>query len=244
MNLVKTALTYVAIFSVGAVTSVSCFEPEFGNPSFRCNPSKPSCPDEEVCCSDDPAATQGRLPNYFKPGVTDATYGVPIFSGDNNPLSSSGMCVAVGDFQSPFPSTGCPVPCNPTWTAGKRDAICGAGSLCCQMQELDAAKDCVLDPGTNKWRPVTGADIGKLTTWGPAHSTNQDPQGANCLVFAAGGGAGPPNEEAKQDCYAQLTVANQRGFCYKACPCVEDVCDQKNPGYVPKCGAAVPAPTM
>ena len=241
MKLVKTALTFVAIFGVGALTSVSCFEAEFGNPSFRCSPaSSPDCPENEVCCSDDPATTKGRLPNYFT-GTNDDKYGVPIFSGANNPLSSSGMCVAVGGFDSPF-TTGCPVPCNPTWEAGKRDAICGQGSLCCQMQELDPVKDCVMDPVSKKWRAVNGGDIPSLTKWGPAHTTNQDPVGAQCMVFAAGGGAA--DKAVLADCFEQLTVANQRGFCYKSCPCIEDVCDQKNPGFVPKCGGAVPPATM
>jgi hypothetical protein len=246
LNLVKTALTYVAIFSAGALTSVSCFEAEFGNPSFRCSPARsPDCPDGEVCCSDDPATTQGRLPNYFN-GKNDDKYGVPIFSGANNPLSSSGMCVATDGIDSPF-TTGCPVPCNPTWDAGKRDAICGVGVMCCQMQELDPIKDCVLDPMTNKWRAVTGKDIGappKLTTWGQAHTTNQDPLGEQCTVFATSGGTMPVDKTALADCYAQLSVADQRGFCRLSCPCIEDVCDLKNPGTPMKCGGVAPQTTM
>ncbi len=245
MNLVKTALTYVAIFSAGALTSVSCFEAEFGNPSFRCNPAySPDCPDGETCCSDDPATTGGRLPNYFN-GKNDDKFGIPIFSGANNPLSSSGMCVATDGIVSPF-TTGCPVPCNPTWDIGRRDAIC-MGSQCCQMQELDPIKDCVLDPTTKKWRAVTGNDIGpppKLTDWGPKHTTNQDPDGKKCIIFASGGGTMMLDTAARADCFKQLTVANQRGFCYEKCPCIEDVCDQKNPGFVPKCGGAVPGQTM
>ncbi len=247
MNLVKTALTYVAIFGAGTLTSVSCFEAEFDNPSFRCSPAlSPDCPDGEVCCSDDPATTKGRLPNYFS-GTNDDKYGIPIFSGANNPLSSSGMCVATDGIVSPF-TTGCPVPCNPTWDTGRRDAIC-AGALCCQMQELDPVKDCVLDPMTKRWRAVTGNDIGAvgvgLTQWGPLHTTNQDPDGAQCTVFASSGGTMPVDKAAQNDCFDQLTVANQRGFCYKSCPCIEDVCDQKNPDFAPKCGAAVvPGTTM
>ncbi len=243
MHLVKTALTYVAIFCVGAVTSVSCFKAEFDNPSFRCNPSKAtadSCPEAEVCCSDDPATTQGRLPNYFN-GKNDAKYGVPIFSGANNPLSSSGMCVEVGGFTSPFAdTTGCPVPCNPKWSQGDREAICGVGSLCCQMQELDPVKDCVLDPKDNKWRAVTGADIPALSTWGDKHTSNQDPQGTGCDLFASGGGVMAIDPATQKDCYLQLSVADRRGFCYKSCPCIEDVCAMKNPGYLPKCTGVVP----
>ena len=245
MNLVKTALTYVAVFSVGAVTSVSCFEPELENPSFRCNPSKAAadpntCPEDEVCCSDDPATTGGRLPNYNKMGAVNDTYGVPIFSGDNNSLSASGMCVNTG-FPTPL-ANGCPVPCNPTWGGPEIADICGPGVSCCQVQELNAGEDptkmvndCVLDPVTNRWRAVVGTDIGTpVTAWGGVHGTNQDPQGANCAVFAAGG-TGTPNKDILADCYDQLSVANQRGFCYAQCPCIEDKCDQKNPGFVPKC---------
>lgn len=237
MHLLKTALTYVAIFAVGAVTSVSCFEPEFGNPSFRCSPAdKDACPEDQKCCSDDPAATEGRLPNYFMMNTANERYGPPIFSGNNNPLSTSGACVETGGFTSPFPN-GCPVPCNPTWDEGTLAEFCGT-SKCCQMEELDPTKDCILDPGTNLWRAIDGGDIPELTNWGNVHATNQDPVGANCMIFASGGGT--LNQEAFDDCIAQLTVANQRGFCYDPtkCPCIEDVCAMKNPGYAFKCAAA------
>ena len=235
MHLLKTALSYVAIFAVGAVTSVSCFEPEFGNPSFRCSPAgDDGCPDDQKCCSDDPAATNGRYPNYFMMGADTPEYGPPIFSGNNNPLSTSGMCVKTGGFTSPFPN-GCPVPCNPTWGADKLAEFCGT-SKCCQMQELDATKDCIME-ADGTWRAVTGHDIGTYTNWGNVHATNQDPIGDNCKVFASGGGT--LNQDAFDDCIAQLTVANQRGFCYDPtkCPCIEDVCAMKNADYVPKCTA-------
>lgn len=244
MNLVKTALTYVAIFSVGAVTSVSCFKPDFGNPSFRCSPATDAeCPDGETCCSDDPATAGGKKPNYFQAGALNGTYGQPIFSGNNNPLSTSGMCVEVGGFTSPF-TNGCPVPCNPTWDEATKTEICGnpAMSKCCQMEELDPMRDCVVDSGTGLWRAVTGKDIPTLTTWGGSHATNQDPDGANCTVFASG--TGTYDMAAYNDCVAQLTVANQRGFCYNPvdCPCIEDVCAMKNPTWVPTCTAATPPP--
>jgi hypothetical protein len=253
LNLVKTALTYVAIFSVGAVTSVSCFEPDFGNPSFRCNPAADAeCPSGETCCSDDPATVGGKKPNYFaKDGagnpLLNDEYGQPIFSGNNNPLSFSGMCVKVGGFTSPF-TNGCPTPCNPTWDAATQLEICGNPqmSVCCQAQELDPVRDCVLDGST--WRAVTGKDIGPaeaggLTSWGGAHASNQDPDGKSCEVFASG--TGTFSMDAYNDCVSQLTVANQRGFCYNPseCPCVEDVCDMKNATYTPKCTAAPPAAT-
>lgn len=206
------------------------------NPSGFCNPAARApgaCPADYVCCSDDPATTKGRLPNYFN-GKNDDQYGVPIFSGNNNVLSYSGQCVGTGGFASPF-TTGCAVPCNPTWTEAQRQLICGAGSVCCPFQALDPARDCVIDPDTNRWRAVRGTDIPALSTWGKQHTTNQDPQGQSCALFASGGG-GAPDMMALADCYAQLSVADQRGFCYAECPCFEDLCDQKNPGWVPRCG--------
>ncbi|HEY0139182.1 MAG TPA: hypothetical protein VGB85_34075 [Nannocystis sp.] len=206
---------------------------ELDNPSGFCSPAQDpgACPADYICCSDDPATTKARLPNYFN-GKNDDKYGVPIFSGANNALSFSGQCVDVGEFPSPFEG-GCPVPCDPTWDPADRDALCGVGALCCPFRQVDPIKDCVLDPVTNKWRAVHGTDIGKLTTWGPAHTTNQDPTGASCLSFAGGA---MPDKAVLADCYEQLTVADRRGFCYKTCPCYEDLCDQKNPGYVPRCG--------
>ncbi|MBL9102824.1 MAG: hypothetical protein JNL82_17890 [Myxococcales bacterium] len=209
-----------------------------GNPAGLCSPidfSAGDCPDGYKCCSDDPATVGGRIPNYFQNGAVDAPYGIPIFSGNNNPLSFYGQCVETGGFVSPFAS-GCPIPCNPTWPAEVTLEICGASSACCQFTAMDPNKDCVLDPDTGLWRAVTGADIPALTSWGSAHATNQDPEGTSCMTFA-GEGSGGFNLDAFEDCIAQLTVADQRGFCYapSECPCKEDVCAQKNPGWVPRC---------
>lgn len=210
---------------------------ETGNPAGPCSPAElepGDCPTDYVCCSDDPATTQGRIPNYFQSGKIDDKYGAPIFSSNNNVLSYSGQCVEIGGFASPF-ANDCPVPCNPTWPADIQLEICGVTATCCQFTELDPDKDCVLDPDTNLWRAVTGADIPSLTTWGTLHTTNQDPQGASCMLFASGGG--PFDMDAFMDCVAQLTVADQRGFCYDPtqCPCKEDPCAMKNPGWVPRC---------
>lgn len=238
MHLLKTALSYVAIFSVGAVTSVACFEPEFGNPSFRCSPATDdACPEDQKCCSDDPATTGGLIPSYYTMG---SKYGAPIFSGNNNVLSTSGMCVETGGFQSPF-ANGCPVPCNPTWDAGRLLEICGdpLTAKCCQTQEMDPNKDCIMADG--KWRAVTGTDIKVITSWGPMHTTNQDPNGTYCMTFATVNGV--LKEDAFEDCLDQLTVANQRGFCYAPteCPCIEDVCALRN-GDAPKCTAGATPP--
>ncbi len=204
------------------------------NPAGLCNPNADTvCPTDYICCSDDPATTEGRVPNYFNPQVLDEKYGSPIFSGNNNPLSHWGQCVEVGGFASPFAS-GCPVPCNPTWDPGTLAEICGT-AVCCPFTMLDPNKDCVIDPQSGMWRAVTGHDIPALTNWGGMHTTNQDPVGASCTIFASGGG--PLNQAAFDDCIAQLTVADQRGFCYDPamCPCYEDLCAMKNPGYVLRC---------
>lgn len=231
MNLLKTVLTYAALFCVGAVTSVACFQPDLQNPSFRCSPAKGGeCPDGEQCCSDDPATVGGKKPNYYMDGVNDANYGTPLFSDINNALSTEGMCVATGGFMSPLVN-GCPVPCNPTWAAGTIAEICGTAQ-CCQTQELDATKDCLMVDG--RWRAASGADvIAKVSGWGPQHSTNQDPFAEGCTVFSQG------DNNSLLDCIGQLSVANQRGFCYSlGCPCTEDVCDMKNPDWKPRCGGA------
>lgn len=242
MNLLKTALTYAALFGLGAVTSVACFEPELGNPSFRCSPAAGGgCPEGEQCCSDDPAALGGKLPKFGN--AAGEAYGTPIFSNNNNQLSTQGMCVNTEGIPSTLVN-GCPLPCNPTWSSDEIVAVCGS-PVCCQTQELDPNKDCVVDPMTMRWRAVTGADIflidpstkKPLTSWGGLHSTNQDPQGSNCDIFARGGGT-TADEDTKNDCIRQLSVANQRGFCYSECPCIEDVCEMKNADYKPRCTGA------
>jgi hypothetical protein len=203
--------------------------PTTGDEEFpRCDPSQGGC-SAGVCCSDDPATVGGKTPNFFQSGLEDDEYGRPIFAGDNNELGTWGRCVEVGGFVSPF-ANGCPVPCNPTWAPARTLEICGAQTSCCPFTELDPAKDCVLDPQTQRWRAVTGRDIPALTPWGDAHTTNQDPTGAGCQQFSAG------DADVFNDCIAQLTVADQRGFCYAAgCPCREDLCDMKNPDWVPRC---------
>jgi hypothetical protein len=242
LSFVRSALFHAAIFAVGAVTAIACFGgEEYGNPAFRCAPSNADdpCPDSYACCSDDPAAQEGLLP-AFRGAAADATHATPIFSENNNSLSAQGMCVQLGGIANPL-LNGCPVPCNPTWAAGDISSICG-GAACCQTQELDPDKDCIIGED-GRWRAVTGADIftvvngAPLTAWGAAHETNQDPAANGCALFA---GVADPNDATYADCLRQLSVANQRGFCNATCPCVEDLCELKNPDAVPKC-SAVPA---
>lgn len=196
-------------------------------------PCKPiegnDCPTGHVCCSDDPATVQGLLPNYFNKGVVDDQIGTPLFSDANNDRSYWGYCIDTSEFVSPL-GNGCPVPCNPTWTSEQNSTICG-GSRCCPFTAVDPAKDCVVDPDSGRWRTVRGADfLNELTGWGNGHTTHQDPFLESCELLADG------DEDARVDCIRQLGVADQRGYCFALdCPCVEDVCDQKNPDYVPRC---------
>ncbi len=220
--------------TTGTTTATSPTTGELDNPAGFCRPQAQdpaACPADYICCSDDPATTQGRLPNYFNQPL-DEQFGVPIFSAMNNVLSYSGQCVDVGEFLSPL-ANGCPVPCNPTWSASQRTSICGAGTACCPFQLVDPDKDCVIDPDTARWRSVRGTDIPTLSNWGAAHTTNQDPDGKSCALFATAGT--DPDPVVLADCFDQLTVADQRGFCYASCPCQEDLCDMKNPDWVPRC---------
>lgn len=170
--------------------------------------------------------------NYDQSGVLNDDYGDPLFSGANKLAQWLGSVRRVGAFDSPFPS-GCAVPCNPTWDADTLLEIGGTGSTCCSYTQVDPNVDCVLDDGV--WRAVTGEDIPDLSQWGPQHSTNQDPHGENCMSYASGGWRF--DQAVYDDCVAQLTVADQRGFCAAPgeCPCQKDVCGQKNAGYVPRC---------
>jgi hypothetical protein len=192
-----------------------------------------------TCCSDDPAAQGGELPAYEGKGIDGTT---PIFSGGNNAIGTSGLCVRTSDI--PVGSgllepqaANCPIPCNPTWDAGSIATVCGGNRVCCQTQELQP-EDCILDGDV--WRPVTGEDIGNGTDWANnRHATHQDPGGVGCNVFAGGSGQGNP---AWVDCIAQLTVADQRGYCMalqpgQACPAAVpgylDACMQINMGLIP-----------
>lgn len=261
LRLLNILLGHAAIFGIAAAVSSSCTV-NYPVTAFRCSPggTEPNCPttDDEtyVCCSDDPAAlliTENGINNFVTPKYTGrGGQGTPIFSGGNNPLSKSGMCVREGSVPitgalADINAQGCPVPCNPTW--GKKDieAVCGANTICCQTVELEP-EDCVLDPDAGNagcWRPATGSDIAAgLTNWGgTAHMTHQDPSGTNCQKFVQGipssilSAQNLTAEEVQQACYRRLTVANQRGFCLGGagvnfCPLAQpsyrDACEQKN----------------
>jgi hypothetical protein len=227
---------------LGAAVASSCVTVNYPTIAFRCNPKQSqNCPDTHFCCSDDPAAEGGRLPAYR--GASGSNFGTPLFSGHNNALSSSGMCVNLDhvpcdiSLADPdgvggclFPN--CPIPCNPEWSAGNVEAVCGRGLSCCQTVEIDAS-DCVLDGDT--WRPARGTDVPALTEWSPAqHETHQDPAGRSCALIT---GSNNLSNAAFRACVDQLTVANQRGFCMPSCPAPPiagpDACDLLNSGGVP-----------
>jgi hypothetical protein len=258
-------LGHVAIFGVAAAVSSSCLV-NYPVTAFRCSPggTQPNCPtvDDEpyICCSDDPAAlviTANGIDDVVTPKYQGrGGVGTPIFSGGNNPLSKSGMCVREGSVPitgalADINAQGCPVPCNPTWDNSDIQAVCGPSTICCQTAEIEP-EDCVLDTTVGGsggcWRPATGNDIEGvgaqgLTNWGgTAHKTHQDPSGTNCQKFVAGI---PSNllsddlsaQDVQRECYRRLTVANQRGFCLGGagvsfCPLAQptyrDACEQKN----------------
>lgn len=182
------------------------------------------------CCSDDPATLDGELPAFQGLGIDG---GAPLFAEANNDLAQFGLCVDVAQLEGQgllAPGVeGCPIPCNPTWPADAIDSVCGAARVCCQTVELDPA-DCVMDVATGLYRPVTGEDIGLLSSWTPAeHATHQDPNGARCLALVDG----DPSDPAFESCVRALTVANQRGYCMalgagQACP-------HEQPSYVDAC---------
>lgn len=255
-------LRYFALYGtavgLGATVASSCVGVNYPIVAFRCNPrQQDNCPETHFCCSDDPAAESGDLPAYMGKNISGST---PYFSGTNNALGTSGLCVNRDEI--PFGSglaepaaANCPIPCNPTWSDADIAAVCGASSAtairtCCQTVQLDP-KDCVIDRDSGMYRPVTGADIGaeyengtKVTDWSPgAHKTHQDAGGQGCLGLAMGDDKSP----VFTDCVEQLTVANQRGFCMslaagQSCP------TDPTRGYIDACtalnngGGMVPPP--
>jgi hypothetical protein len=259
LRLLNILLANVAVFGVAVLISSSCGV-NYPVTAFRCDPAAGSgnCPsaggDTYQCCSDDPAALrlstidQHVTPRYQGRGGQ----GIPVFSGSNNPLSRSGMCVQAGSVPitsalADINAQGCPIPCNPTWSNANIDAVCGPNTICCQTTELED-EDCVLDTSVGPngcYRPATGYDIGgvgtaNFTNWsGTAHKTHQDPSGTNCKVFVEGipanvlSEAGLTAAEVQNACFRRLTVSNQRGFCLGGANA--QVCPLANPFYRDAC---------
>jgi hypothetical protein len=201
-----------------------------GFPTAACNPRADNGGSDYACCSDDPAAVGGDLPQYQQTSA-GAT---PIFSGFNNALGTSGMCVRTSDIPAGAglgepAAAGCPIPCNPTWEAADIESVCGGDRVCCQTREIQP-EDCILDGDT--WRPATGADIlAGTSNWAPsAHRTHQDPGGQGCTTFA---GTSDVGNSDFADCLEQLSVADQRGWCQALAP--GQGCPGDQPGYLDAC---------
>ena len=264
LRLLNILLAHAAVFGIAAAVSSSCVV-NYPTTAFRCSPAgdAPNCPtaggDNYQCCSDDPAALDlDDISLFVTPRYTGrGGQGTPLFSGGNNTLSRSGMCVKEGSVPvqgalADINAQGCPVPCNPTWSNSDITSVCGSGTICCETVEIEP-EDCVLDPAVGTaggcWRPVNGGDIVGLggleaTDWGGSdHATHQDPSGINCKVFVDGlppdvlASKGLDAQDVLRACYRRLTVANARGFCLggagvNACPLAQpgyrDACEQMN----------------
>lgn len=231
---------YVDCAAVAGGNTVGPGEPgPLGFPETACNP-RTSGMGESRCCSDDPAAVGGALPAYQN--VPSSGSADPYFAGANNGVGTSGLCVRTGDIPSgsglfEAAAANCPLPCNPTWDDSDVGAVCGQNRVCCQTREIQP-EDCVRDPD-GSWRPATGDDVlAGVTDWRPdRHATHQDPNGNGCTQ-AVGTSDGPEF----LDCVAQLSVADQRGFCMalqpgEGCPGeidgYLDACEQINAGLIP-----------
>lgn len=261
MRLLNLLIVHGLAFGAAVLVSSACQPPDYPPTAFRCSPGGDSpCPDGYICCSDDPAALDldnldsAVLPKYQGRGGS----GTPLFSGGNNSLSITGMCIAEGAVPiegalADVGAQGCPVPCNPNWVTGDIEDVCGSNTICCQTVELEP-EDCVKDPSLGTagcYRPVTGMDITGLggldaTAWkGTQHATHQDPSGNNCKVFVAGIPASVLADKGITDpkdvenaCFRRLTVADARGYCLgksptvSACPLEQpsfrDACEQRN----------------
>jgi hypothetical protein len=204
-----------------------------------CSPRTPNTSPDFTCCSDDPAAIGGALPDYEGQGIDGDT---PWFSGVNNGLGTWGACVdtsllPAGNGLMESGVENCPVPCDPTWNDGDVATVCGVAAQCCQTQPL-RPEDCVLDPDSGDWRPADGTDIPSLTDWNPAaHQTHQDPGGVGCLAAAGGDSM----SAVFVDCVENLHVAHRRGFCMvlgagQTCPHEAegylDACEMINMGLI------------
>lgn len=254
----KTVPLFASAFLTAAVFATAC-DPSYGITSFRCDPSAANCPTKYgggpyVCCSDDPAAVDLNDTSVLKPAPTYAGgSGIALYSGANNDKSSSGFCIETGQvppdaaIAEPGAGQGCPLPCNPTWSAAEITAVCGNGTSCCATVEIQES-DCGLDMSLGDagcWRPVTGGDIQGLgginvSDWSASdHATHQDPGGGGCEDFVATqagaiSSAGLSSQDALIACFERLTVANQRGFCQGpmdcplANPAYRDACEQIN----------------
>lgn len=218
-------IALLASLSAAAGLTIACVDVAYPNKAFRCNPAGPSptCPDGFFCCSDDPTVDPytdaertdpGALPNFAEHKIDGKEWAIPLFAGENNKLSHSGMCVKLNTDPQTIKGTaaaGCPIPCNPKWSNEAIAKVCGdEKSACCQTVQLDA-KDCVPEGPNKCTRAVVGSDVfsdPQLSNWsGSAHRTHQDPGGLECAKRYEKG------KDKWSNCVRKLTVADQRGFC-------------------------------
>lgn len=176
------------------------------------------------CCSDDPAASQGRLPAYAViPPADGLELGEPLFADLRNDLSAFGQC-ALGEVEAADVFDDCLVPCNPRWSHEDVVAVCGGGNpfmSCCQTVPTEPA-DCLNVDGL--WRAVRGSDMSSPEDWVTSEpGTRQDPELAGCHDWAM-------VEERFdatrfRDCVSQLGSADQRGLCIpvETCPVSEEI---------------------
>jgi hypothetical protein len=243
----RCSIALAAAFFAG-LTAAACARP-FEQPPDLCDPrAADPCPsetdDDYVCCSDDPSALDlaaldaPALPAFEGRGGA----GTPLFAGARNGASRWGQCVRPGSVAPAFAladagAEGCPVPCNPSWDPTDVEAVCGAGTFCCQTVEIEL-DDCVWDPTLGDagcHRPARGEDgVG-------GHATLQDPDTLGCAAFVDGLAdeqlAGSDPAEVFDACVRRLTAADQRGFCLGgpavdgcplAQPSVRDACEMLN----------------
>lgn len=256
----KLVVIFLSTLSLAAGVTVACVNVEYADRAFRCDPAGkvPRCPDGYFCCSDDPTAlsiSKGKptanalssLPALEAQELGSGDWAEPLFAGNANARSRSGVCVKRGSEALSIKAgiaQGCPIPCNPKWSRGDVEKVCGvSGAACCQTVEV-TPEDCVLDPDSGCYRPARGSDVykkgsaGQLSTWsGNAHRTHQDPNGVGCKTRYPGSGGKDSPEFAL--CVKRLTTADQRGLCVPpvmgnrvACPLAADAyqsaCDRKN----------------
>lgn len=196
-----------------------------------CDPTKEH-KDGWICCSDDPAALGGGLPDY---PFVDGDVGAPLFSADKNDASSFGLCGQepdkprqIGNRIGETIDGYCPPPCNPTWTEDEIGHVCGSFSICCQSVSIEE-DDCFFDGDI--WRPIRGTDMVDPEDWANLpKGTRQDPDLTQCRNYAEGA---DDYEVAIRACVDALTAADQRGFCVvdqgpDYCGQVEDPCAAMN----------------
>ena len=239
---------FAVTFTASLVVVFACYPPP-SNTAWRCRPSKPDCPNDNTdyrCCSDDATAIDlDDLGGLVLPAY-EGRFGTgsPVFSDLRNDAGDSGMCIQIGSVAPAFALTNdCPVPCNPTWDGDSVEAVCGAGTFCCQTLEIEP-DDCVFDPSLGDdgcWRPFRGDDILDLAEINA--TTLQDPDLSGCESFVEGltddelDNAGVTAMDVQIACVRRLGVANQRGYCIggpgvAGCPLAQpsyrDACEQRN----------------